>query len=273
MLSRSLVALASRTLLAAAVLSAAVLTAARPQTVHAADQAPQPLLVLAAASLSDALNEIGTTYTAARGKPVRFSFAASSALARQVEAGARADVFFSADLEWMDYLAKRSLIEEATRGNVVGNALVLIAPTDSRTELKIKPGFKLLENLNGGKLATGDPDSVPVGLYARAALTSLGVWSAVSDHIARAENVRAALAYVARGESPLGIVYKTDALAEKRVRIVDTFPEQSHPPIVYPAAVLKGASPGAARFVQYLKSAAAQKIFQKYGFTAPAGAD
>jgi molybdate transport system substrate-binding protein len=238
---------------------------------HAADEQRQVLLVFAAASLANVLDEIGTAYTQQTKQPVKFSYAASSALARQLEAGARADVFLSADLEWMDYVQARSLIARTTRRNLLGNRLALVAPADSKVELKIAPGFALAAALgNGGRLATGDPDSVPVGKYARAALTSLGVWNDVADRLVRADNVRSALAFIARGETPLGIVYETDARVEKRVRLVALFPADSHPPILYPVAVTTGAQPAARQWVEFLQSAPAQQAFKKYGFTEPA---
>jgi molybdate transport system substrate-binding protein len=233
---------------------------------RAADAPDQELLVFAAASLTNVLDEIGTAYTKQTQQRVKFSYAASSALARQLEAGSRADVFFSADLEWMDYAQARNLIDRSTRRNVVGNRLVLVAPADSRIELKIAPGFALGAALGKGRLATGDPESVPVGKYARSALTSLGIWNDVADRLVRADNVRSALAFIARGETPLGIVYETDARVERRVRIVDFFPADSHPPIVYPVAVAAHAGPAARQFVEFLQSAPAQEAFKKYGF-------
>ena len=227
------------------------------------------LVVFAASSLTDALQEIGDDFGRSSGFAVKLSFAASSALARQIESGAPADVFFSADIAWMDYLAKRNLIQAASRRDLLGNQLVLIAPADSPVTLSIEPHFALLRALGGGRLATGDPDSVPVGRYARAALTSLGVWNDVQGHIARTENVRAALALVERREAPLGIVYKTDALVDKAVRIVGAFPANSHPPITYPVAVTTGARDGAVRFVDYLRGPAADAVFVKYGFVPP----
>jgi molybdate transport system substrate-binding protein len=259
-----MLAIGLRTLLGALVLSCASFMPA-----HAADEASPDLLVFAAASLTSVLDEIGTAYTQQTRQQVKFSYAASSALARQLEAGARADVFFSADLEWMDYVQARGLIDRSTRRNVLGNRLALVAPADSKVELKIAPGFKLAETLGKGRLATGDPESVPVGKYARAALTSLGVWNDVADRLVRADNVRSALAFIARGETPLGIVYETDAKVEKRVRVVALFPTDSHPPIVYPVAVTTEAHPAALAFVEFLQSSAAQESFKKYGFTAP----
>ena len=230
---------------------------------------PQPtLLVFAAASLTDALAEADRVFSAETHIAVKTSYAASSVLAKQIEAGAHADVFLSADREWMDYLEKRGLLRPGTRHDVLGNALVLIAPADSAVQLKIAPGFALVAALGGARLASADPDSVPAGLYARAALTKLGVWDEVAPHLARAENVRAALAYVSRGETPLGIVYQTDALADKHVRVVDVFPADSHPPIVYPAAITTVGRPGAARYLDFLRSEEARQIFTRYGFSA-----
>ena len=222
--------------------------------------------VFGAASLTNALQEIGDSFTRGAAVPVRFSFAASSVLARQIENGARADVFFSADQEWMDYLQSRQLIDTASRRDLLGNRLVLIAPADSTLQLKIAPRFALLAALGNGRLATGDPDSVPVGRYARSALTTLGVWNEVQDRLIRAENVRSALAFVDRGEAPLGIVYETDALIDKKVRQVDVFPANTHLPIVYPAALTTTAGADGKRFVQYLRSGEAAAVFRRYGF-------
>lgn len=233
----------------------------------AADEA-RTVLVFGAASLTDVLDDLGRAFTGQTHVQVKSSLAASSVLAKQIEAGAPADVFFSADLEWMDYLDQRKLLRPGSRHDVVTNRLVLIAPVDSKVSLKIAPGFDLMGALGDGKLATGDPDSVPVGKYAHTALEKLGLWERVSGRIVRAENVRAALAFVARGEAPLGIVYRTDALAEKRVRIVDVFPEGSHPPITYPIALTTRAGPEAKRFVDFVTSDAAKQIFRTYGFQA-----
>ena len=237
-------------------------------------QAPSPpaasapdLVVLAASSMTDALGEAARAYTLATGQQVKLSFAASSALARQIEAGAPADVFFSADTDWMDYLQQRNLIALATRTNAAGNRLVLIAPLDSGVKLSIGPRFPIAAALgSAGRLATGNPDSVPVGRYAKTALTRLAVWDQVQDRIVAADNVRSALAFVVRGEAPLGIVYRTDALLEKGVRIVAEFPADSHEPIVYPVAATATAHEGAARFVAYLKTPPAQAILRKFGF-------
>jgi len=223
-------------------------------------------VVFAAASLTNALNEIGAAYKADTGKTAKFSFAASSALARQIEASGGADIFLSADTEWMDYLDNRGFIKHATRANLLGNHLVLIAPRDSSVAIKVAPHFDLLGALHGGRLSIADPDSVPAGKYARTALTTLGVWNSVADHLVQAENVRVALSYVSRGETPLGIVYTTDAMSDKSVKIVDDFPDNTHQPIVYPAALTKDAQGEAAGFLQYLSGEKARAIFQKDGF-------
>jgi molybdate transport system substrate-binding protein len=233
----------------------------------AADTDKAPIMVFAAASLTNALQDLGDGFTKETAIPVRFSFAASSALARQIENGAPADIFFSADLEWMDYLQSRNLIQRDTRRDVLGNRLVLIAPTDSLVKLKIEPHFALAAAIGKGRLATGDPDSVPVGRYAKEALSTLGVWSAVEDHLVRADSVRSALAYVDRGEAQLGIVYETDALIDKHVRVVDVFPAGSHLPIVYPIALTTAAKSDAAKFVAYINGPAGALAFKAYGFT------
>jgi molybdate transport system substrate-binding protein len=233
----------------------------------AADTHKAPITVFAAASLTNALQDLGDAFTKETAIPVRFSFAASSALARQIENGAPADIFFSADLEWMDYLQSRNLIQRDTRRDVLGNRLVLIAPADSLVKLKIEPHFALAAALGKGRLATGDPDSVPVGRYAKEALSTLGVWSGVQDHLVRADSVRSALAFVDRGEAQLGIVYETDALIDKHVRVVDVFPANSHLPIVYPMALTTAAKSDAAKFVAYINGPAGALAFKAYGFT------
>lgn len=235
----------------------------------AASRDSATVLVFAAASLTNVLDDLSHSFTAKTHIPIKSSLAASSVLARQIEAGAPADVFFSADLEWVDYLEQRKLLKPGSRHDVVGNSLVLIAPADSTVSLKIRPGMDLTAALGEGKLATGDPDSVPVGKYAKAALQKLGVWDRISGRIVSAENVRAALAFVARGEAPLGIVYKTDALAEKKVRIVAEFPANTHPPITYPIALTTRAGAGAQQFVDFVRTPPAAAIFRHYGFTVP----
>jgi molybdate transport system substrate-binding protein len=240
---------------------AAALIAILPLAAHAAD-----VTVFAAASLTDALQTIGKSYQAKTGKTVVFSFAASSVLAKQIEASGGADMFISADTDWMDYLDKKGLIQKATRTNLLGNHLVLIAQAGTAAAVTIRPHFDLKSALAGGRLAVADPASVPAGKYAKAALTSLGVWDSVSGNLAQAENVRAALAYVARGEAPLGIVYTTDAMSEPKVRIAGEFPDASHPPIIYPAALTKDASADAKGFLAYLSSPEAKGIFAEDGF-------
>jgi molybdate transport system substrate-binding protein len=256
------------------IVAAALLALAFTGIASAADggdaKAGKSIIVFAAASLTEALGEIDEAYTARTGIEVKTSFAASSALARQIESGARAEVFFSADEEWMDYLARRNLLQAETRHDVLGNRLVLVAPADSNTgKIDIKPGFSVAAALgDNGRLATGDPDSVPVGKYAQAALTKLGTWDAIAPRLVRAENVRAALAYVARGEARLGIVYSTDAQAEKRVKVVGIFPADSHPAIRYPIAATTAATADGTKYVEFVRSKASQEIFAKYGFEA-----
>jgi molybdate transport system substrate-binding protein len=225
------------------------------------------LTVFAAASLTNVLQDLGDAFTKDTSIPVRFSFAASSALARQIENGSRADMFFSADLEWMDYLQARNLIQPATRHDLLGNQLVLIAPLDSKITLKIEPHFALAAAVGKSHLATGDPDSVPVGRYAHEALANLGVWDQVAARLVRADSVRSALAFVDRGEAALGIVYATDALVDKNVRVVDMFPPDSHMPIIYPVALTTGARADAAKFLAYIRGPAGDLAFQHYGFT------
>lgn len=231
----------------------------------------EPLVVFAAASLANVLDELSQEYRKTTGVAVKFSFAASSLLARQIEVGGRADVFVSADVQWMDYLAERGLIDRATRRDVAGNRLVIVAPSGSQTALEIRAGLALAAALGDGRLAVADPDTVPAGRYARAALESLGAWATVERRLARADNVRAALLFVARGETPLGIVYSTDAQIEPKVRVVATFPDHSHPPIAYPAAASASAGPRAVAFLAYLSGAEAAPIWKKYGFLVPAG--
>ncbi len=225
------------------------------------------ILVFAAASLKNALDDTAAEYRHQGGDKVSASYAASSALAKQLESGAPADIFISADLDWMDYAEQRHLIRPQTRKNLLGNRLVLIAPASSALQLEITPGFPLEALLQGGRLAMADPDAVPAGKYGKAALERLGVWEAVEARVARAENVRGALFFVSRQEAPLGIVYETDAAADKGVRIVAVFPEDTHPPIVYPIALTAASkNPGAARFLAFLESPAAKPIFEKQGF-------
>ena len=251
------------------VLIACVIAMVRTGALHAEVPDRPELLVFAAASLTDVLEDLSAQWQKTSGIPVKMSFAASSMLARQIEAGGRADVFISADEQWMDYLQVRGLIDRPSRRNLAGNRLVLIAPADSRIQLRIAPGFPLLSALGGGRLATGDPDGVPVGRYARSALTSLGLWDEMQHHLVRADNARSAIMFVARGEVPLGIVYTTDALADRKVRIIDTFPDSTHAPISYPGAAVAGARGAAKIFVEFLGGAGARDTWKKYGFVEP----
>jgi molybdate transport system substrate-binding protein len=236
----------------------------------AAPAAQDELTVFAAASLTDVLELAGSAFTASTRVPVRFSFASSAALARQIESGAPADVFVSADQDWMDYLAARKLIDPATRGDIVTNSLVLIAPADSRLALQIAPRFALAQALGrNGRLATGDPETVPAGKYAKAALQSLGVWDSVAARVIAADNVRTALNFVALGEAPLGIVYATDARGNDKVRVLDTFPAGTHEPITYPAAATARGGAQAAAFVRFLHGEEGRAIFRRYGFQLP----
>jgi molybdate transport system substrate-binding protein len=231
-------------------------------------QESRPVLVLAAASLQTALQAIGAEWQRERGHRVAFSFASSSALARQIEQGAPADLFAPADPDWMEWVEARRLIMPGTRRTLVENRLVLIEPSGPpQSELRITPAFKLADLLGTSRLAMGEPQSAPAGRYAREALTALGIWNEISRKIAGAENVRAALMLVARGEARFGIVYATDALAEARVRVVDTFPASSHSPIHYPVArVATSRNPQAQEFLDYLSSPAATRIFAAMGF-------
>jgi molybdate transport system substrate-binding protein len=226
------------------------------------------VLVFAAASLKNALDDVNAQYQHEKGKQTNISYAASSTLAKQIEGGAPADIIISADLDWMNYLAEHKLIKMDTRSNLLGNELVLVAPRDSTGQVSIAPDFPLAKLLAGGKLAMADTASVPAGKYGKAALEKLGVWASVETDIAQAENVRAALALVARKEAPYGIVYQTDAAAEPGVKIVGMFPADTHPPIIYPIAIVaSSANPDAAAFLAYLKTAQARPLFEKQGFT------
>jgi molybdate transport system substrate-binding protein len=236
----------------------------------ASAQRTDRIIVFAAASLTDALQEIGASYGGEHGKRVVFSFAASMTLARQIELSQGADLFIAADTESMDYLEQRNRIAAQSRQDLLGNRLVLIAPSSSNVTLAIAPQMKLAEALRGGRLAMANVESVPAGRYGRAALMALGAWTEVADRLAQGEDVRTALAYVARGEAPLGIVYATDARVEPRVRVVAAFPENTHPPIVYPAALTPEASPDAAQFLTYLRGPQASAVFERAGFSVPA---
>ncbi len=236
--------------------------------------APQPLIaqeritVFAAASLKNALDDTNAAFTKATGTKVVASYAASSALAKQIEGGAPADVFISADLQWMDYVAQKNLIKPDTRINLLGNKLVLIAPMDSKlNKVTIEQGFDIAKLAGDGRIAVADVKAVPAGLYAKATLEKLGGWAAAEPKLAMAENVRATLAFVARGETPIGIVYETDAKVEPKVKIVGVFPDGSHPPVVYPVAATTTAKADAAKYLNFLRGSEAKAIFEKYGFS------
>jgi len=239
-------------------LVAGLLLAAGIASAHA--QAPT---IFAAASLKNALDEVAAVYSA---RPV-ISYGASSALAKQIENGAPADIFISADLDWMDYVEKAGLLAPGTRRNLLGNRLVLIAPARHPVQLQPAPGFAIVRALGNGRIALADPQSVPAGKYAKAAFEKLGVWDRVSGKVAAADNVRAALLLVARGEALLGVVYQTDANAETNVMVAGLFPADSHPPIIYPVAALKSAKPGAAAFLEFMGNSQSRRIFEKHGFT------
>ncbi|MGE0853276.1 MAG: molybdate ABC transporter substrate-binding protein [Hyphomicrobiaceae bacterium] len=244
-------------------LSLALACGAQPVAAQGTD-----LVIFAAASLKNALDAINAQWQKETGKTAKISYAASSALAKQIEQGAPAQVFISADLDWMDYVAQKNLIKPDTRSNLLGNRIVLIAPKDKAQPVDIKPGFDLAKVIGDGRLSMANVDSVPAGKYGKAALEKLGAWAGVSTRIAQAENVRAALLLVSRGEAPAGIVYQTDAAADPNVAIIGKFPEDTHPPIIYPIALTANAShPDAAAFLAYVKSAKARPIFEAQGFT------
>lgn len=261
---RSMIALA---LLTVPLLPQAFAQDAKTTATPAASQ-DKTLTVFAAASLKNALDDVDAAYTAKSGIKVVVSYAASSALAKQLEQGAPADIFISADTDWMDYSIGKKTIAEPSRVNLLGNKIVLIAPKDSKVDnVAIGQGFDLAKLAGDGKIATGDVKAVPVGKYAKAALKKLGSWHAAEAKFAMTENVRAALALVARGEATLGIVYETDAKVEPGVRIVGVFPADSHPAIIYPVAATASAKSDAAGYLDFLRSSAAKTIFEKYGFT------
>ena len=246
----------------AALLSASLLASA-PASAQSND-----VLVFAAASMKNALDDIAKQWQAEAGKTVKVSYAASSALAKQIEQGAPADLFISADSDWMNYVAGKSLIKTATRVDLLGNRIVLVASKDNKVALKIAPNFNLAGALGNDRLAMANVESVPAGKYGKAALEKLGVWGAVEKKVAQADDVRATLLLVSRGEAPLGIVYQTDAAADANVKIVDSFPADSHPAIIYPASVLASSkNPDAESFLAYMRSAKAKPLFEKQGFS------
>jgi molybdate transport system substrate-binding protein len=260
---RSAIMLTRRNLLAAAVVAMSAAETGVPA--RAQDKV---ITVFAAASMKNALDDVSAAFSKATGIRIAASYAASSALMKQIENGAPADVFVSADLDWMDYGSQKKLVRDDTRINLLGNRLVLIVPKDSKIgDVTIMPGFDLAALAGDGKIVTGDVRAVPAGKYAKAALEKLGVWPAVQPKIAMVENVRAALALVARGEAALGIVYETDAKVEPNVKIVGRFPADSHPPIVYPVALTVNAKPEASQYLAFLRSQTAKSAFDRYGFT------
>jgi molybdate transport system substrate-binding protein len=225
------------------------------------------VLVFAAASLKNALDAVAADWSEASRHTATISYAGSSALARQIEAGAPADVFFSADLDWMDYLEERGLVDTATRRSLLSNRIVLVGAAGA-APIEIAPGLDLERALGGGKLAMANVEAVPAGRYGRAALESLEVWESVADDVAQADNVRAALALVALGEAPLGIVYATDARAEPKVEVLGVFPDDMHPPIVYPVArTASSPSDAATSFLDFLATPTARATFEAEGFT------
>jgi molybdate transport system substrate-binding protein len=237
-------------------------------TLSPAQAQDKSLTVFAAASMKNALDDIDAAFTAKTGVKVAASYAASSTLAKQIEQGAPADIFLSADTDWMDYATGKKNINEQTRVNLLGNSIVLIAPKDSKIDnVTIGQGFDLAKLAGDGKIATGDVKAVPVGKYAKAALEKLGAWQAAEPKFAMADSVRAALTLVARGEAALGIVYSTDAKIEPGVKIIGTFPADSHPPIIYPVAATATAKPEATEYLAFLRSALAKTTLEKYGFT------
>ncbi|KQO70003.1 molybdate ABC transporter substrate-binding protein [Methylobacterium sp. Leaf88] len=255
-----------------AVLGLAIWAGVTPARAETPVRAEAPVVVFAAASLKNALDAATAAWTTETGKTARISYAASSALAKQIEAGAPADLFLSADLAWMDDVAGKDGLKPGTRSNLLRNALVLIAPKDSPVALALKPGPDLAATfakaLGDGRIAMGNVAAVPAGKYGKAALESLGAWEGVKDRLAQAENVRAALLLVARGEAPLGIVYATDAVSDPSVRVVATFPAASHPPVIYPVALTKeSTNPDAAALLAYLRSPAARVFFERQGFS------
>lgn len=248
---------------------AAALLIGLPPAIGAAQSQTRELVIFAAASLKNALDEASASWAKETGKPApKISYAASSALAKQIEQGAPADLFLSADLDWMDYVAAKNLIRPESRVSLLANRIALIAAKDSMAKLELKPGVDLTAALGSGRLAMANVDAVPAGKYGKAALEKLGGWDKLKDKVAQADNVRAALLLVSRGEAPLGIVYTTDAAADPQVKVVATFPEETHPPIIYPVALTRdSAHPDALAFLGYLRGSSARGAFEKQGFT------
>lgn len=238
-------------------------------SVQNATAAQGEVVVFAAASTTNAITEIGDLFAAGGLGRITTSFASSSTLAKQIASGAPANVYLSANKKWMDFLEEKGLIENATRFDLLGNRIVLIAPLQSSLQsVDVKKGLDLAALLGGdGRLAMGDPAHVPAGMYGKKAMEGLGLWDQVSGRLAPMKDVRAALVLVERAEAPLGQVYATDAAISKKVRVVGTFPVESHPPIVYPVAAVAGQkTDAAARFLEFLKTAEARAVFEKFGF-------
>jgi molybdate transport system substrate-binding protein len=251
--------------IATALLSAALIFAHSASAQE--NSTKEPVVVFAAASLKNALDAISVAWQRESGQSVNINYAASSTLAKQMEQDAPAQIFISADLDWMDYVEGKGLIKPESRVNLLGNRLVLVAPKDDAPSIDLKEGTDLAKILGDGRLAMGNVDAVPAGKYGKAALEKLGIWASVSNKIAQAESVRAALLLVSRGEAPLGVVYQTDAAADPGVKIVGTFPAESHPPIIYPVALTTKANTAAAAFLDYITSAKAVLVFEAQGFT------
>ena len=247
----------------------AAVAAARADCSEASDRARGSLVVFAAASLKPALDPVLAAWRSSSGQEVVVSYAGSGQLARQIEQGAPADLFVSADTTWMDHVASKKLIDIPTRVDLLGNLLVLVAPANAAPAIELTPGLDLAAHLRGGRLAIGNAQFVPAGVYGKAALQHLGAWSGVADKLAETENVRAALMLVTRGEASLGIVYRTDAISEPAARIIATFPEDSHPRIVYPAALTAGARADARELLAFLTSSTAKSIYEAHGFLVP----
>jgi molybdate transport system substrate-binding protein len=233
-------------------------------------QSGDPVVVYAAASLKNVLDDAMARWRSRSGQPVVASYSHAPALAKQIEQGAPADIFISADTDWMDYVDKLNLIDRKTRVDLVGNGLVLIAASDDPVRLQLAPGADLAGATGDGRIAVCTIASCPGGKYAKAALEGLGIWDAVKPKLIDQETIRVALAAVARGEARFAIVYSTDAAIEPKVRVVDRFPPGSHPPVVFPAAIVAGSKhPGAAAFFEFLRSPEGSAVFEKYGFVVP----
>lgn len=231
-------------------------------------KADTSVLIFAAASTTNAVDEIGLLFSKKKQGKFVPSFASSSTLAKQIAAGAPANIYISANPKWMRFLEDKNLIEQGTRWDILGNTIVLITPAASDLKIDIHPEFPLSKILGNEKISMGDPDHVPAGIYGKQALMNLGVWDEIAPKVVRAKDVRTALVFVERGEVPLGIVYATDAAITDKVRVAGVFPENSHPPVIYQAAIVKGNNTKTAlAFLEFLKSPEAKGVFEKYGFS------